>query len=606
MHMIERVLIKHQVRLYILGAVIGVISGLVAVGFRWLILGFGILFVWVPQNIGIIGWLVIPVLGGLIVAFIVQNYAPEARGHGVPELMDAYTLRGGRIRMRVPLWKSLASAICIGSGGSCGREGPIAQIGGGIGSVLARKLNLNARMTKTLVVCGVASGIAASFNAPLGGTLFGIEVIAGGLIGFSIIPVILSSVVATALANAFLGNQPSFQAPIFSLNNYFELVLYLVLGFLLGITSVLWTRGFYGIEDLLERIKVSRYFLPAIGGLIVGGLAISAIIMEEAFSYVGIFRPDEPYFPANMGVGYAFMDAALIGSVSLVLLLAFGLLKAVSTSFTLGSGGSGGVFAPTLYIGTALGGAFGMLCSIILPSIVLQPMAFAIVGMAALFAGSGRAPITCIVMVMEMTNDYSMILPLMIAVSTSFLVASSIEEESIYSLKLSRRGVKLSRGFYIGALKEIKAETVMTKFPTTLSPDMTKEEVLKIIDDTQHTKFPVVDREGRIVGTLITEDLFSQVALEGTCPVEGLMNSDFMHVTADSSMDSILHAMLERGEGHAVVVDSTNPRKMIGFITKADVLRAYELSIVRLREEGEPIEAIDPLETTLEAIDGID
>ncbi|MFX0055299.1 MAG: chloride channel protein [Promethearchaeota archaeon] len=604
--MIEKAIIKHQVRLYILGAIIGVVSGLVAVGFRWLILGFSVLFVWIPQNVGLFGWLVIPVLGGLIVAFIVQRYAPEAKGHGVPELMDAYALRGGRIRMRVPLLKSLASALCIGSGGSCGREGPIAQIGGGVGSAIAGKLKLNTRITKTLVVCGVSSGIAASFNAPLGGTLFGIEIIAGGLVGFSIIPVILSSVVATALANAILGNQPSFQAPLFSLNNYFELGFYLILGLLFGLISVAWTRGFYTIEDFLERLRVSKYLLPAIGGLLVGGLAISIVFVEQAFSYSGFFKPNEPYFPANMGVGYAFMDTALLGSVPLAVLLIFGIVKALSTSFTLGSGGSGGVFAPTLYMGTALGGAFGLACSIAFPGVIPEPMAFGIVGMAALFAGSGRAPITCIVMVMEMTSDYSMILPLMIAVSTSFLVASSIEEESIYSLKLSRRGVKLRRGSYIGALREIKAGQVMTKIPTALAPGMTKEEVLKIVDDTQHTKFPVVNGEGRVVGTLITEDLFCEIAIEGTCPVEALMNPDFLHITADSSMDSVLHAMLERGEGHAVVVDATNPHKMIGFITKADVLRAYELSIVRLREEGEPIDAIDPLSTILESIDGIE
>ncbi|MFW9802610.1 MAG: chloride channel protein [Candidatus Thorarchaeota archaeon] len=604
--MIEKAIIKHQVRLYILGAIIGVVSGLVAVGFRWLILGFSVLFVWIPQNVGLFGWLVIPVLGGLIVAFIVQRYAPEAKGHGVPELMDAYALRGGRIRMRVPLLKSLASALCIGSGGSCGREGPIAQIGGGVGSAIAGKLKLNTRITKTLVVCGVSSGIAASFNAPLGGTLFGIEIIAGGLVGFSIIPVILSSVVATALANAILGNQPSFQAPLFSLNNYFELGFYLILGLLFGLISVAWTRGFYTIEDFLERLRVSKYLLPAIGGLLVGGLAISVVFVEQAFTYSGFFKPNEPYFPANMGVGYAFMDTALLGSVPLAVLLIFGIVKALSTSFTLGSGGSGGVFAPTLYMGTALGGAFGLACSIAFPGVIPEPMAFGIVGMAALFAGSGRAPITCIVMVMEMTSDYSMILPLMIAVSTSFLVASSIEEESIYSLKLSRRGVKLRRGSYIGALREIKAGQVMTKLPTALAPDMTKEEVLKIVDDTQHTKFPVVNGEGRVVGTIITEDLFCEIAIEGTCPVEALMNPDFLHITADSSMDSVLHAMLERGEGHAVVVDAMNPHKMIGFITKADVLRAYELSIVRLREEGEPIDAIDPLSTILESIDGIE
>ncbi|MHA2601081.1 MAG: chloride channel protein [Candidatus Thorarchaeota archaeon SMTZ1-83] len=593
--MLERGVMRQQIRIYSLGAVVGVVSGLVAVGFRWLIFGTSTLFVLVPQLIGIWGWFVIPALGGLLVGLIVQNYAPEAKGHGVPEIMDAYSFRGGRIRMRVPLLKSLASAICIGSGGSCGREGPIAQIGGGVGSTIANTLKLDKRMTKTLVVCGVASGIAATFNAPLGGTLFGIEVIAGGIVGFSIIPVILSSVVATALANALLGSQPSFQAPILFLNNYFELVLYLMLGVLLGVASVIWTRGFYVIEDLYERLKVPKHILPVIGGLMVGLLAMAVMLMEGPFSYAGIFYGN-PYFPAIMGVGYAFMDAALIGSVSLAALVIFGLLKALATSMTLGSGGSGGVFAPTLFIGTAIGGAFGAAFSILLPGLVPQPVGFAVVGMAALFAGAGRAPITCIVIIMEMTTDYSMILPLMIAVSTSFLVASSIEEESIYTLKLSRRGVRLRRGFYIGALKEAKVAQVMTEDPTVLNPEMTRNQVLRIVDETQHTKFPVVNGDGLVVGTLITEDLFCERDDDCEPLVKDVMSTDFLHISPDSSMDSVLHAMLERNEGHAVVVDPRIPNVMVGFITKADVLKAYELAIVRLREEGETVEAIDPLD----------
>jgi CIC family chloride channel protein len=592
----ESTIMKQQIRLYTLGAIVGVISGLVAVGFRLLISGTSSLFVIIPNYLGPWGWLIAPAVGGLLVGIIVQRYAPEAKGHGVPELMDAYSMRGGRIRMRVPLLKSLASAICIGSGGSCGREGPIAQIGGGVGSAIARTLKLNTRMTKTLVVCGVASGIAASFNAPLGGTLFGIEVIAGGIAGFSIIPVVLSSVLATATANAILGSQPSFQAPLFTLGNYFELGLYFALGVILGLASVMWTRGFYRMEDFFERVRIPKYALPVLGGFIVGGIALGVILMEDSFIYSGLFKPGEPYFPATMGVGYAFMDAALVGNVTLAVLFSFGMLKALATSVTLGSGGSGGVFAPTLFIGTALGGSFGLLFSILFPGLVLEPMAYAIVGMAALFAGSGRAPITCIVIIMEMTSDYSMILPLMIAVSTSFMIASSIEEESIYTLKLSRRGVKVRRGFYIGALKEAKAVHVMTESPTVLNPAMSRSEVLRIVDETQHTKFPVVSDDGMIVGTLITEDLFCEQDEECELRVKDVMRTDFLHISPDSSMDSVLHTMLERDEGHAVVVDPRIPNMMLGFITKADVLKAYELAIVRLREEGESVDAIDPLD----------
>ncbi len=595
--MIEKEIMKQQVRLYSLGALVGVVSGLVAVGFRWLILGVSSVFVLIPQALGIWGWILMPVMGGLLVGFIVTRYAPEAKGHGVPELMDAYALRGGRIRMRVPLLKSLASAVCIGSGGSCGREGPIAQIGGGVGSAIAKKIGLNTRMTKTLVVCGVSSGIAASFNAPLGGTLFGIEVIAGGIVGFSIIPIILSSVMATAIANAILGAQPSFQAPLFILNNYFELVFYFSLGLLFGLLSIAWTRGFYKIEDFFERLKVSGYILPAIGGVMVGSIAVLVIMIENSFAYSRIFQPSEPYFPATMGVGYAFMDAVLIGEVTLIVLVAFGIIKMLVTSLTLGTGGSGGVFAPTLFIGAAIGGALGSVFSAILPDVVLQPMAYALVGMAALFAGSGRAPITCIVMVMEMTNDYSMILPLMIAVSTSYLIASLLDPESIYTLKLSRRGIKLRRGHYIGALKEAQARQIMTEKPTVLRPDMTRSQVLEIVDATQHTKFPVVDEHGKVVGALITEDLFCEFPEKDCEPlVKDLMSKDFLQLRPEASADSILHAMLERDEGHAVVVSPENPEFMIGFITKADILKAYEMAILRLREDGEEIEGIDPLD----------
>jgi CIC family chloride channel protein len=237
--MAEREVMKRQVILYGSGALIGVVSGLAAIIFRFLILNFSILFLIIPETVGILGWIIIPVIGGLIVAFIVVRYAPEAKGHGVPEVIEAYGLREGRIRFRVPLLKSLASAICIGSGGSCGREGPIAQIGAGAGSVVATALKFDKRERRTLVVCGLSSGIAATFNAPLGGTLFGIEVLAGGVIGFSILPVILASVVATAISEVVLGASVSFQAPLFTMGHPIELLFYIALGLVFGVLSVI-------------------------------------------------------------------------------------------------------------------------------------------------------------------------------------------------------------------------------------------------------------------------------------------------------------------------------------------------------------------------------
>jgi len=593
--MIERNVIKKQVILYTLGALIGVVSGFTAILFRLLILSISRGFVIIPQVLGLWGWVILPVLGGFIVAFIVTRYAPEAKGHGVPEVMEAYSIHGGKIRFRVPILKGLASAICIGSGGSCGREGPIAQIGAGAGAVIASVLELDKRERKTLLVAGLSSGVAATFNAPLGGALFGIEVIAGGIIGFAILPVILASVVATAVADLILGTGVSFQAPAFSMGHPIELVFYLALGILLGVTSIIWMRGFYSIETLFEKLRASKYVLPAVGGLLTGILALATIYIETTLAYSGEFAATEPYYPAIMGVGYAFIDATLIGGVALGSLLIFGLLKMLATSFTLGSGGSGGVFAPTLFIGAAFGGAFGMVSSFIIPWAVPEPMAFALVGMAALFAGTGRAPITCIVMLMEMTADYSLILPLMIAVSSSYLVSSLIEPESIYTLKLSRRGVKLQRGSHIEVLRTIKVGDVMTKSPTVLHPTMTTTEVFAIIDKTHHTKFPVLDDFGNVIGILIAEDLFHKDEEDSReSYVRELMNPAFLHLTPESTMDGALQEMIKRDEGHAVIVDPKEPTKMIGYITKADVLKAYEIAIIKLQKSGTDVEDINP------------
>jgi len=590
---------SQQVKIYSLGAIVGIVSGLTAVLFRYLILAFSSIFIMVPDMLGPIGWVIIPVIGGLIVAFIVVRYAPEAKGHGVPEVMEAYVLHDGKMRVRVPLLKSLASAICIGSGGSCGREGPIAQIGAGVGSALATRLGLDTKGRKTLLLCGLSSGIAATFNAPLGGALFGIEILAGGIVGFSILPVILASVVATAVAEMILGQNPSFIVEGFTLGHPIELVFYLILGIILGVLSVVWNRGFYFIEDLFEKIRVSKYALPAIGGFLTGALALGALYLESVFQYQGVFGT-QPVYPAIMGVGYAFIDASLAGTVALGALLAFGFMKILATSFTLGSGGSGGVFAPTLFIGAGFGGALGIVFQLIAPGWVPESsvITFALVGMAALFAGSGRAPLTCIVIIMEMTQDYFLILPLMIAVSASFLISSLLDEESIYSMKLARRGVHIKKGTHIGALKSIEVSEIMTENPTVLNPEMTVAEVFKVIDTTHHTKFPVVTEGRKVVGILIAEDLFQGPKVEDgrEIHVKDLMNPDFLHISRGCTMDGALQAMMKRDEGHAVIVDPLNPNIMIGYITKADVLKAYEIAIIRLQKSGIDVEDITPAE----------
>jgi CIC family chloride channel protein len=593
--MIKNDTMRRQVVLYSAGAIVGVCSGLTAVFFRYLIFWIGSLFVIIPQTIGLWGWVLIPALGGCFVAIIVLKYAPETKGHGVPEVMEVYALRGGQMRVRVPLLKSIASAITIGSGGSAGREGPIAQIGAGVGSAIAELFKFNKRETKTLVVAGLSSGIAATFNAPLGGALFGIEVIAGGIVGFSLLPVILASVVAVALSQAILGSAPSFIAPAFQMGSIIELSYFLVLGIILGVISVVWIRGLYIIEDLLERLRIWKYALPAVGGLFTGLIALLVLVLNEPLGYNIVTPPGELDYPAVLGANYSFMNAALAAQVGLSALVVFGALKFLATAFTLGSGGSGGIFAPTFFMGAAFGGAMGWMFKAILPGLVPMPMVFALVGIAALFAGTARAPITCIVMIMEMTGDYIIILPLMIAVSSSFLVSSLLEPDSIDTKKLARRGLHIRQGSHIGALQTIAVSEIMTKHPTTLSPLMKTSEVLEIIDKTHHTKFPVVDDFNNVLGILIAEDLFHERPEDGhERTVQEVMNPEFLHLAPGCTMDSALKEMIKRDQGHAVIADSKDPRKMLGYITKADVLKAYDLSIFRLQKEGIDVEDIEP------------
>ncbi|TFG11365.1 chloride channel protein [Candidatus Thorarchaeota archaeon] len=589
---LRKKILKERVELYTLGAIVGTAAGLMSVAFRHLVLLSSHLFTMIPKVIGVFGWIVAPVIGGLAVALLTLRLAPETKGHGVPEVLTSYALQGGKMRSRVPFVKTIASALTISSGGSCGEEGPIAQIGAGIGAVIAKQFHLNKKERKTLLVCGLSSGIASTFNAPLGGTLFGIEVIAGGIVGFSIVPVILSSVIATAITYWMIGPFPSFTAPLFSYQHPISLLFFLFLGLAFGVLSVVWNRGFYHFETGIEHLPTSKYILPGLGGLLVGILGILAIHFEQVFGYNGSFGSEEPYFPAIMGAGGPFIDATLLGTVGIMSLLVFAILKAIATSITLGSGGSGGVSGPILFMGSALGAVFGLGLSAIFPGIIQQPMAFALVGMAAMLAGSAKAPVTAIVIIMEMTHDYIMILPLMAAVSASYLISSLIDDSSIYTIKLTRRGVNLQRGVHVGALKAIEVGEVMTRDPTILSPNMTPEMVLKIIDNTHHTKFPVIGYDGSIIGTIIAEDLFHETQSDGNIVIRDIMTTRFLRLSPDCKMDGALRAMMEQDEGHAVVTSPENPNKMIGFLTKTDVLKAYELSIIHLQKQGMDIEDI--------------
>ncbi len=378
--------------IFALAVVVGVVGGLGAIFFRLLIdFNRAVFFDFVLPNFSYyvggynVGIILIPALGGLLVGPIIFKYARETKGHGVPEVIEAVHLKGGKIRSSVAFIKILVSSITLGSGGSAGREGPIAQIGASFGSIIGSVFFKAKKHVRLMVSCGVAAGISATFNAPLGGAVFAMEVISlrTGLV--SAMPILVSAVVGDVVMAGFLGFSPAIISPEYAFKNISEIPVFFIVGTLFGVLSFLWLKIFYKIERTFDSLRFPEKFKPILGGLMVG-------VLGMLFFKYGI-----------MGIGYDDINAAVVGKLSLELLIVLGVVKIFATSFTVGSGSSGGVFAPTLYIGAMLGAASGLIAQGFFPEIVQQPYAFALIGMGALFAGAAKAPLTALVMIPEMT-----------------------------------------------------------------------------------------------------------------------------------------------------------------------------------------------------------
>ncbi len=568
-----------------LAIIVGIMAGLGAVGFRWLI-GFfqNLLFVNGEQFLSILGGyyvILLPVIGGLVVGPLIYfTGASEAKGHGVPEVMEAVANRGGRIRARIALIKTLASSITIGSGGSVGREGPIVQIGATLGSILGQRLQLPQEWIKSLVACGAAAGISATFNAPIAGVFFAHEVILGRIFTRHFGFVVMSSVLSDVIAHAFLGDLQSFNVPHYTLNSYGELGLYFALGVACAVVGVLFIRVIYKFERLFEIIRIPDYWKPAIGGLVIGLLGL--------------------YSPYLFGVGYDGMEAVLlgqsdpmvmtignttIGSVELTLLTLL-LLKIVATSITLGSGGSGGVFAPSLFMGAMFGGVFGHLAARIFPSMVADPEAYAMVGMAAVFSAAARAPITAIIILFEMTRDYAIMLPLMLAVVVSTLIARRLNRESIYTEKLVHRGIKVSSQEEIDLLEKVRVDEVMTTDFPTLPLDMPLNEAVQVFRRSKHHGFPVVDKKNRLKGMITLSDI--EAVLEDNMDeltIADVATTSLITAYPDETLHDVVHRLGTSEVGRIPVIDRKSPSVLLGCLRRYDIVKAYAKAVSKLSKE---------------------
>jgi CIC family chloride channel protein len=558
-----------------LSIIVGVLAGLGAVGFRWLVGSVQTLFFSGGADyLGFMGpyyIIILPAVGGLIVGLIIRFGAREAKGHGVPEVMEAAVLKGGRIRPRVSLIKALASSVCIGSGGSVGREGPIVQIGSSLGSTLGQWLGLSDEWVRTLLACGAAGGISATFNTPIGGVFFAMEVIMGRFLSPKFGYVVISSVAAQFVAYVFLGSQPSFDIIPYEMVSYWETLSYAVLGIAAALAAALFIRVLYKLEDLFDSWHIPEFLKPAIGGL---GIGLIGLYSYDLFGvgYGNVFW-----------VSHMSVDQALLGEIALSSLAILLILKILATSLTLGSGGSGGIFAPSLFIGAMLGGALGMVAAMLFPDYIAPSGAYALVGMAAVFAGSTRASFTAIIMLFEMTRNYSIILPLMIAVVISTVISRALNRETIYTSKLVRRGVDLRQINKASPLREVTVEEAMTwDFPT-VPPTMPIRELMVKLRRTGHHGFPVVNEKEELVGVVTIADVEAAMAQESpsALTVKDIASKSVVVAYPDEYIHDVLVKLGTHDVGRIPVVERKNPKRLLGVLRRHDVLTAYSKTLTR-------------------------
>ncbi len=554
--------------------VVGAGAGLGAVVFRWLIAGVQTLAYdrlgSALQSIAPFHLLIIPALGGAIFGPLIYRFAREAKGHGVPEVMEAVALRGGRIRPRVAIIKSLASAICIGTGGSVGREGPIAQIGSALGSTVGQWLKLSDERIRNLVACGAAGGIAATFNAPIAGAVFALEVILGQLHVTYFGAVVISAVTADVVTHVFEKDARAFTVPQYTLVSPWELALYTLLGFLAAVAAVAFTRLLYFMEDRWDGLAVPEYLKPVLGGLVVGVIGILSFKIDG--------------FPRVFGVGYESISDVLFGRLTLQVVLALFLLKLLATVTTLGSGGSGGIFAPSLFMGAMLGSLFGEAAHHLFPSITAPAGAYAMVGMAAVFSGAAHAPVTAILILFEMTGDYSIILPLMLATVVSTLIARLLSNESIYTLKLTRRGIHLEQGQDVDVMQGVTVREAMTAEVDVVPPEMPLVDLADEFARTHHHGFPVVNEAGDLVGVVSIRDLEEALAagaINAKTVVDIASTEGLLVAYPDEPMWKALKRLGTRDVGRLPVVQDEGSRRLVGVIRRQDIVRAYNQAIVK-------------------------
>ena len=566
--------------LALLAVVLGVVAGLGALVFRALIaLCHNLLFLGIVssdydtnQHTPSGPWgravLFVPALAALLVVFLVKNFAPEAKGHGVPEVMDAIYYKKGVIRPVVAVVKSLASAVSIGSGGSVGREGPIIQIGAAFGSWAGRSARVSRWQLATLVAAGGGAGIAATFNTPIGGVLFAVEILMLEVSVRTLVPVALATATATYAGHFLFGDHPAFSVPALHMPEATTAALlpaYLGLGVVTAFVSVLFIRALYGAEDFFEKWIPRRDYLRHVSGmLIVGALAESMMLLRGHY-YV-------------QGVGYATVMDILSGTLTGVgFLLALFAAKLLATCMTLGSGASGGVFSPALFMGATLGGAYGIVFRALFPSLQIDPVPLALAGMAGLVAGTTGAALTAIVMIFEMTLDYSVVLPMTLTVAVSYGLRRALLSESIYTMKLARRGHPMPWALQANAHLVHHVTDIVIDDARILPEDTPGSDLA--LGDCDPPREIVLTRGGRVTG--IVSELWAlghRDAVRNARALLDVARHDYVTIPSHAAIFEVLARLHAAHASVAIVLQPVRGKgdedAVLGIVTKAHLAEA--------------------------------
>nr|WP_321467982.1 chloride channel protein [uncultured Desulfobulbus sp.] len=552
---------------------IGALSGLGAVFFRWLIHRCTDLFAALPQWLQVApahSWwwhLLLPALIGLLLGPIIVLFAPETRGPGVPEVMEALALRGGHIRHRVTLFKTGATALFIAAGASVGREGPIVQIGASIGSSLCQILKFDRSKRRLAVACGAAAGIAATFQAPMAGMLFVVEILLCEIEAISLSSLVLASVTGTLVSRACWQGAAVFHIPAFSIQHPADLLLYLTMGLCCGMLALLLMAVVFGLPRILQKTGLPLGFQPALGGLAVG--------------LIGCF------WPQALGLGYSTINQALTGQLPLTLAASLVVIKILSTGVCLGSGMSGGIFAPSLFIGAMVGTVFGNIAQSLWPATHELTAHFSLIGMGALVSGTTLAPITAILTIFELTNNYEVILPLMVACIPSVLVVQLVHGYSVYETNLLGRGINIVRGHDVNRLRNMLVAGYMCSEYEAVAEDLPLGRVAEQMAASSFPHFIVVDGKKELTGVLTLRDLrvlLGQSPLENiswTSPASALMQTKVITLLEGDSLEKAFDLFAHHHFSFLPVVSDSHPRRVVGVLKKSDLVAAYDQQVLK-------------------------